>query len=151
MSQVRRIIYPPMWMAFGIIAVFACNEFWPVLRFTSLGSQVVGGVLIVIGLTLLVIAGGLFKKADTDLIPFKNVTALVTDGVYRFTRNPMYLGMTLVQLGCAVTVGAASALAVPVIFMVIIELRFIRPEEEMLRGIFPEEFPAYCQRVRRWL
>ena len=100
MSQVRRIIYPPMWMAFGIIAVFACNEFWPVLRFTSLGSQVVGGVLIVISLTLLVIAGGLFKKADTDLIPFKNVTALVTDGVYRFTRNPMYLGMTLVQLGC---------------------------------------------------
>ena len=138
-------------MAFGIIGVFACNELWPGLRFTSLASQLVGGVLIVIGLTLLVIAGGLFKKADTDLIPFKNVTALVTDGVYRFTRNPMYLGMTLVQLGCAVTVGAATALVVPVIFMVIIELRFIRPEESMLRGIFPEEFPAYCQRVRRWL
>jgi len=75
----------------------------------------------------------------------------VTSGVYRYTRNPMYLGMALVLLGCAVTVGAASALVVPVLFMVIIELRFIRPEEHMLQGLFPQEYPAYCTRVRRWI
>ena len=103
------------------------------------------------GLALLVTASGLFKQAGTDLIPFRNVSALVTGGVYRITRNPMYLGMALVLLGTAVTVGAVSALVVPVVFAVIIEVRYIRPEEEMLRGIFPEEFPAYCQKVRRWL
>ena len=151
MSEVTRVIYPPVWMAFGIITVFACNEFFPGPRFTGLASQVIGGAIIVAGLVLLVFAGGLFKKADTDLIPFKDVRALVTDGVYTFTRNPMYLGMALVQLGCAVTVGATTALLVAPIFMVIIELRFIRPEEEMLRRLFPEEFPAYCQRVRRWI
>ena len=59
--------------------------------------------------------------------------------------------MALVLIGCAVTVGASSALIVPPVFMVIIDVRFIRPEEGMLREIFPEEFPAYCQRVRRWL
>jgi protein-S-isoprenylcysteine O-methyltransferase Ste14 len=63
----------------------------------------------------------------------------------------MYLGMALVLLGCAVTVGASTALAVAPIFMVIIELRYIRPEEDMLRGLFPEDFPAYCERVRRWI
>lgn len=149
--MVKRIIYPPVWLVIGLIAIFACNEYYPGARFTGLAGQAAGGVLIVAGLLLLVQAGGLFKRAGTDLVPFKNVTALVTTGIYRFTRNPMYLGMTLVLLGCAVTVGAATALLVPVLFMVIIEMRFIRPEEQMLRGLFADEFPAYCQRVRRWL
>jgi protein-S-isoprenylcysteine O-methyltransferase Ste14 len=105
----------------------------------------------VAGLVLLVIAGGLFKQADTDLIPFKNVSALVTSGVYRFSRNPMYLGMALVLLGCAVTVGAATALLVPPIFMLIIQFRYIKQEQVMLCELFPEDFPAYCQRVRPWL
>ena len=149
--MVKRLIYPPMWLAFGIVAIFVLNEFYPAARYTSVAGQVVGAVFILVGLVLLVIAGGLFKQAGTDMIPFKNVTALVTTGVYRFTRNPMYLGMALVLIGCAVTVGASSALIVPPVFMVIIEVRFIRREEDMLREIFPEEFPAYCQRVRRWL
>lgn len=149
--MVKRVIYPPIWLAFGLIAVFAANEFFPGPRFTSLAGQVAGGVLILIGLVLLVNAGGLFKRAGTDLIPFRNVSALVTEGVYRFTRNPMYLGMVAVLLGCAVTVGASMALVVPPVFAVIVEARFIRPEEAMLRKLFPEEYAAYCERVRRWI
>ena len=149
--MVKRVIYPPIWLAFGLIAVFAVNEFFPGPRFTSLAGQVAGGVLILIGLVLLVNAGGLFKRAGTDLIPFRNVSALVTEGVYRFTRNPMYLGMVAVLLGCAVTVGASMALVVPLVFAVIVEARFIRPEEAMLRELFPEEYAAYCERVRRWI
>jgi len=148
---IKRVIYPPIWLVFGLIAVFVLNEFYPGPRFTSLVGQVVGSVLILSGLALLVYAGGLFRRAGTDLIPFRNVSALVTEGVYRFTRNPMYLGMVAVLLGCAVTVGASMALVVPLVFAVIVEARFIRPEEAMLREVFPEEYPAYCQRVRRWL
>ncbi len=149
--MVKRIIYPPMWLVFGILVIFALNEFYPGARFTSLAGQLLGGVILVVGLAMLVVAGGLFKRAGTDLIPFRNVSALVTDGVYRFTRNPMYLGMALILLGVAVTVGAATALLIPPLFMAIIEWRYIRPEEALLQGLFPEEFPAYCQRVRRWL
>lgn len=149
--MVKRIIYPPIWLVFGLVAVFALNEYYPGPRFTSTAFQLIGGALLVVGLLLLVFAGGLFKKAGTDLVPFRNVTALVTDGVYRYTRNPMYLGMALVLLGSAVTVGAALALCVPVVFAVIIDVRFIRPEEAMLRSLFPREFPAYCARVRRWI
>ena len=149
--MVKRVIYPPMWLLIGIIVTFILNEYYPGPRFTSLEGQLAGGVLIVIGLALLVVAGGLFQKAGTNLIPFREVTALVTTGVYRYSRNPMYLGMASVLLGLAVTVGATTALLVPPIFMAIIEFRYIRPEEEMLRGVFPEEFPAYCQRVRRWI
>jgi protein-S-isoprenylcysteine O-methyltransferase Ste14 len=149
--MVKRVIYPPMWLLIGIIVTFVLNEYFPGPRFTSLEGQLAGGVLIVIGLALLVVAGGLFQRAGTNLIPFREVTALVTTGVYRYSRNPMYLGMASVLLGLAITVGATTALLVPPVFMAIIEFRYIRPEEEMLRGVFPEEFPAYCQQVRRWL
>ena len=149
--MVKRFIYPPIWLVFGLVAIFALNEFYPGPRFTSEFAQVAGGVLILVGLLLLVFAGGLFKKAGTDLIPFRNVSALVTTGIYRYTRNPMYLGMVSVLLGCVVTVGSVLALCVPVLFVVIIEVRFIRPEESMLRALFPKEYPAYCNRVRRWI
>jgi protein-S-isoprenylcysteine O-methyltransferase Ste14 len=148
---VKRIIYPPMWLVFGIVAIFALNEFYPGLRFTGLASQFIGGAILVAGLALLVFAGGLFKRAGTDMIPFREVSALVTGGVYRFSRNPMYLGMAAVLLGCAVTVGSAMALLIPPLFMIIIEWRYIRPEETLLEGLFPEEYPVYRRRVRRWL
>lgn len=151
MSKVKRVIYPPMWLAIGVIVQFALNELFPGIYFATTAGQLVGGVILVVGLAMLVVAGGLFKQADTDLIPFKDVTALVTTGVYRYTRNPMYLGMALVLLGCAVTVGAATAFIVPPLFMVIIHYRFILPEEQMLRELFPQEFPAYCSQVRRWI
>ena len=151
MARFKRVIYPPMWLAIGIIVQFVCNEYFPGARFTSLTGQLAGSAILIAGLAMLVVAGGLFKQADTDLIPFRDVRALVTTGVYRFTRNPMYLGMALVLLGCAVVVGAATALLVPVVFVVIIQYRFILPEEQMLRELFPEDFPVYCQRVRRWI
>jgi protein-S-isoprenylcysteine O-methyltransferase Ste14 len=148
---VKRFIYPPVWLLLGLIAIFTLNETYPGFRFTSLAGQLGGGLLILVGLLLLVSANGLFVRAGTDPIPFRNVSALVTNGVYRYTRNPMYLGMAAVLLGCAVTVGATLALPVPLVFAIIVEYRFIRPEEQMLRRLFPEEYPAYCARVRRWL
>ncbi len=149
--MVKRIIYPPIWLLFGLIAIFTCNEYFPGARFTSLAWQLFGAVLIVVGLGLLVAANGLFARAGTGVIPFRDVTVLVTGGIYRYTRNPMYLGMLAVLLGCALTVGASWALLVPPIFAAVVELRFIRPEEAMLRGLFPQDYPAYCERVRRWL
>jgi protein-S-isoprenylcysteine O-methyltransferase Ste14 len=140
-----------MWLVIGIIAIFCLDEFLPLARFTGPFGWYLGGFAIVVGLILLVHAGGMFKVAETDMVPFQNVSRLVTGGVYRVTRNPMYLGMTLVLLGTAITVGAFSALFVAPIFMAVIQYRFIKPEEAMLRQLFGEEFDNYCRRVRRWI
>jgi protein-S-isoprenylcysteine O-methyltransferase Ste14 len=147
----QRFIYPPIWLLFGLVGVFACNEFFPGPRFTGPAGQLAGGLLILAGLVLLVYANSLFTRVGNDVIPFRNVTTLVTSGVYRYTRNPMYLGMLLVLLGSAVTVGASTALLVAPLFMAIIEVRFIRPEEEMLHRLFPGQYADYCAKVRRWL
>ncbi len=151
MADNKRIIYPPVWLVLGLIGIFILDQYLPVMRFTGNAAMAVGSIAIVAGLLLLVLAGGSFRKADTDMIPFRDVRALVTDGVYRFTRNPMYLGMALILLGTACTTGIASGLAVPLVFMAIIEFRYIRPEESLLREQFGEDFDAYCRRVRRWL
>ena len=149
--MIKRIIYPPIWLLLGLILTFVCNQYFPGPRFTSFAGQIIGGVLILVGLLLLVSANGMFTRAGTGVIPFRNVTALVTGGIYRYTRNPMYLGMIAVLLGSAITVGATTALPIALVFAIIVEWRFIRPEEDMLRERFPEEYPAYCQRVRRWI
>lgn len=149
--MVKRVIYPPIWLLLGLAAIFVCHKYFPGPRFTSLTAQVFGVLWIVIGLGLLLFANGRFSRAGTGVIPFRNVSALVTDGIYRYTRNPMYLGMVAILLGGAIAVGASTALVIAPLFAVIVEWRFIRPEEAMLRGLFSQEYVAYCSRVRRWL
>ena len=151
MSQPRRIIFPPIWLLLGLLVIFVLNEFAPLARFTGNMPLALGSFAILIGLALLVHAGGMFKVAETDLVPFRNVTALVTTGVYRVTRNPMYLGMALVLFGTSLTVRAFAGVFVAPLFMAIIEFRFIRPEEQMLRQLFGREYEDYCKLVRRWL
>lgn len=151
MHKPRRIIYPPIWLLFGFAAMFTIDYFFP---FTSRFAPVVryaAAVPVLLGLAIIISAGSGFRKAGTDMVPFKNVNSLVTDGIYRFTRNPMYLGMAIILLGAAMLfANPATLLTVPV-FMAIIQARFIIPEERMLSDLFGAEFETYCSRVRRWL
>ena len=147
----KRLIYPPVWLLIGLAAIFALDRFAPLASFEGNLALALGSFAIFIGLVLMVHAGTMFRAAGTDVVPFKNVTALVTTGVYRVTRNPMYLGLTLVLFGTALTVGAFSAVFVAPVFMGIVQFRFIRHEEAMLRDLFGEEYENYCRLVRRWL
>jgi len=100
------------------------------------------------------LAGDLaFRRAQTTINPFKpqNTSALVTSGVYRFTRNPMYLGLLLVILGECAFLCSAPALLGPVAFVAYITRFQIVPEERALRAKFGTAYSAYLARVRRWL
>jgi protein-S-isoprenylcysteine O-methyltransferase Ste14 len=100
------------------------------------------------------LAGDLeFKRARTTINPFKpqNSTALVTSGIYRFTRNPMYLGLTLVLLGWAAFLCWVWALLGPVVFAIYISRFQIAPEERALSAKFGAAYTEYTIRVRRWL
>lgn len=100
------------------------------------------------------LAGDLaFRRASTTINPFRpqNTTALVTTGVFRWTRNPMYLGLTMVLLGWAAFLVSAWALLGPVVFVLYITRFQVAPEERILSAKFGEEYAAYRSRVRRWL
>lgn len=100
------------------------------------------------------LAGNLeFKRAKTTINPLRpqNATALVTSGIYRYTRNPMYVGLTLVLLGWAAFLCSAWAIAGPVVFLLYINRFQIEPEEKILAAKFGAPYSEYVSRVRRWL
>jgi protein-S-isoprenylcysteine O-methyltransferase Ste14 len=100
------------------------------------------------------LAGSLeFKRARTTVNPFKpeSSTALVTSGIYRFTRNPMYVGLALLLLGWSAFLCSAWALFGPVIFVLYINRFQITPEERVLSAKFGAAYAEYTTRVRRWL
>lgn len=94
-----------------------------------------------------------FRRAKTTVNPLKpeNTSSLVTTGIYRFTRNPMYLGLFLVLLAWAVFLSSAWALAGPIAFVLYIDRFQILPEERVLVTIFGGTYAEYKARVRRWL
>jgi len=102
----------------------------------------------------LAVAGDLeFRRASTTINPFKpeSTTSLVTSGIYRFTRNPMYVGLTLGLVGWAAFLCSAWALAGPVAFVLYITRFQITPEERILAAKFGATYGDYALRVRRWL
>jgi protein-S-isoprenylcysteine O-methyltransferase Ste14 len=110
------------------------------------------------GAVLIVLAGALgawgvilFRRARTGVVPFSEATVLVTAGPYRFTRNPMYLGMAGVLAGTAIWLGSVTPWLVLPAFVAIIGERFIAPEEAMLERVFGERYVRYRAAVRRWL
>ena len=110
-----------------------------------------GIVIAALGVALDAWALALFLKARTGIIPFSEATAFVVRGPYRWTRNPMYLGMTAILLGFALYLGSVTPFIVIPAFMGLIGERFIAPEEEMLEKTFGQAYVDYKARVRRWL
>lgn len=94
-----------------------------------------------------------FHRAKTTVNPLKpeKTAALVSTGVYSFTRNPMYLGMALVLVAWAVYLSAVGTVIGPLLFIWYITQFQIIPEERVLDGLFGESFAEYKKRVRRWL
>ena len=94
-----------------------------------------------------------FRRSRTTINPLRpqKASALVTGGVYRITRNPMYVGLAILLGAWAVHLGSAWDLAGPLLFVLYIDRFQIAPEERALEQLFGDEFTAYAARVRRWL
>jgi protein-S-isoprenylcysteine O-methyltransferase Ste14 len=147
------VVVPPPLIYAGTLAASLLLDLWIGGSATGLGSTfraVIGIALIVIGLAIPIVAAAQFRKADTEVRPWKPSTALVTTGIYRFTRNPMYLGMTLIYAGLALLADSALALLVLLLLLAIIQYGVIKREEHYLEITFGEAYRDYRSRVRRW-
>jgi hypothetical protein len=92
----------------------------------------------------------LFNKNKTPVKPHLK-PRLITSGIFRFTRNPMYLGMTLILFGVSICVGSLTTFVSPVVFFLISEGRFVPPKEAVMENLFGEEYLEYKRRVERWV
>ena len=142
---------PPVYFLLTILIMVALHYLAPLARWTVLPWKWLGLFPVLVGIWLGGVANILFRRNSTTIKPFEESSALVTAGPYRFTRNPMYLGMVLVLVGTAILMGTVSPIVVIPLFAWLIAVRFIRFEEAMLEGRFGETFVDYKRRVRRWI
>lgn len=110
-----------------------------------------GFVAIGLGILLILVAAGLFKWRKTTINPFGEPVMVVREGVYRFSRNPMYLGMLLLLIGLGIWLGNILALLVTPVFVWVMNRWYIVGEEQLMESRFGEHYLAYRRHVRRWL
>ncbi len=127
------------------------QRFVPVAHVPRAFGVPVGVLLMLVGVWLAMSAGGLFRRAGTSPMPMKAATALVTGGPFRFTRNPMYLGVVAFYVGLALLLDSIWALLLVVALVPLLDVCAIRPEECSLEALFGAEYVEYKKRVRRWL
>ena len=113
----------------------------------------IGAPLLLLGLSINAWPKRLFRRAGTTVNPFRpdQSSALVTSGLYRYSRNPMYLGYALALLGWVICRGNPFGLVAVAFFIGYVTLFQILPEERHLSARFPAEYPAYKRAVRRWV
>ena len=132
----------------GLTALWAPALAWP----TQIRIGAGAGIL-TLGILIAVSGVVAFRRARTTVNPLRpdGASSLVASGIYRYTRNPMYLGMLLVLIGWAVYLARPWALLVLPVFVAYMNRFQIMPEERELARHFGAEFQAYRARVRRWL
>ena len=140
---------PPVWLALFVALGWVQAERFPFGSFGGVGDWL-GALLVAAGLALAVAAAVELRRARTTIVPHGTPSAIVTSGVYRLSRNPIYLGDALILAGLGLRWDSVLALVLVPVFVAVITARFIRPEEARLRARFAAEFDAWAARVRRW-
>lgn len=150
-TQEKRRLIPPVYLLLTLLAMGLLHWLLPAAGVVTVPYTHLGVPLLLAGICVTSTAVRVFAKVGTPVVPFRRSTVLVTDGLYRYTRNPMYLGLVAIALGVWLLLGSLSPLAPVVVFIGIIEFHFIRAEERFLAAIFGTAYTSYKQRVRRWL
>lgn len=146
-------IPPPIVGVLVAAVMWASSRLGPEVDVPLVARGIVVGLLVAAGLAFDLAGLLAFRARRTTVNPMRpqRTSALVTGGVYRLTRNPMYVGMALLLTAWAVHLGTPLPFVGIVLFVVYITRFQIEPEERALSALFGDEFTAYCRRVRRWL
>ena len=143
---------PPLYFLIPLLLSVATEFLFPAQRFLpSLAAACIGAALIALAVAFASSALVTMRRAGTSPVPVTPTRALVTGGPYRFSRNPMYVGMTLAYVGVATWTQAVWAFVYLPIVLLAIRRLVIDPEERYLTAKFGEVYVRYCQQVRRWL
>lgn len=146
-------IPPPLVALLVGAAMAGLARFAPALPLPDSTRHVVTALLVLLGIGFDLAGLLAFRKARTTINPLRprKASAMVGGGVYRITRNPMYVGLLLLLLAWAVHLSALWPFAGPPLFVLYIGRFQIAPEERALESLFGDDYRSYCARVRRWL
>ena len=144
-------IPPPVIALFFIALLYLSTYLIPAFRIDY--QTILAVICLVAGFSPVGIAFFQFKKKDTTLDPRKpeNSTELVVSGVFKYSRNPMYAGLTMVLVSACLFLGAWSGLVLIPVFILVINRLQILPEEQAMKKLYGKQYAEYCKNVRRWI
>ena len=142
---------PPLIFGIPLLLGLLANRWWPQALLPRPWPVVAGLILVSVSVLVLISALRAFKRARTNPKPWKPTTALVRNGPYRVTRNPMYVGFASLYLGVTLWANAAWPLVALPAVLVVMDVLVIQREERYLSRMFGDEYAEYARRVRRWL
>ncbi len=147
-------IPPPLLVLLVGLAMLAIAWFTPpAFQIANNVRFIVGGIAIALGALIVVRGARTFWRHQTTINPvdIEQASALVTDGIFRYSRNPMYVGFTVVLIGWALCLAAPWALIGPLSFVLFINRFQIIPEERVMHAKFGQAYNDYRAKVRRWI
>ena len=153
MRWLEHRIPPPVVGILVSLAMWALARWWPVVPFSVPSPILVGLAVASVGGVVSTLGAREFRRVKTTVNPLhpERATSIVTTGIYRRTRNPMYVGIAFVLLGCFLSCGGLSAaLGLPAFIAYVTRFQIL-PEERALEEKFGAEYADYRTRVRRWL
>jgi protein-S-isoprenylcysteine O-methyltransferase Ste14 len=142
---------PPTILFIALLLMLVSHFLFPIFQVVLGFWRFLGFLPLLSGLILSFGAERQFHQLGTTVHPFKDSSILVSDGFFRFSRNPMYLGMALILLGAALLFGSLTPLGIFAFFIGWIDTQFIRLEEEKLSAQFGQDWLEYKAQVRRWI
>jgi protein-S-isoprenylcysteine O-methyltransferase Ste14 len=153
MPRLETKVPPPLVAALALAMMWLLSLALPPVQIGTSARITTALALALVGAAFSVAGAVAFRRARTTVNPLRpeKASALVTTGVYRFTRNPMYVALLMLLLAWAVFLASPAVLAGPVAFIVYINRFQIAPEESALSGLFDDAYAQYRSRVRRWL
>lgn len=145
----KKILPPTYCFIFLIVAIFL-HLILPMATILPSPYNFAGIIPVVLGIGIMVWADRLFSTVKTNIKSFDKPNVLVTDGPFRLSRHPMYLGFVSLLLGMAMLLGSLSAFVAPIAMFVTLATVFIPFEERACQEVFGEAYADYKRRVRRW-
>tara|TARA_B100000945_G_scaffold305002_1_gene291050 strand:+ start:1557 stop:2003 length:447 start_codon:yes stop_codon:yes gene_type:complete len=144
-------IPPPIVTLFFGLCIYLSRSYFP--EFSNSVLNLLSIISFVVGIFVFAAAVSSFKKQKTTVNPIsiENASSLVVSGIFKYSRNPMYLGMSFVLLGLTFKFNLMGGLLFTGIFMLFITIFQIKPEEVAMEKLFDQEWKDYTKNVRRWL
>jgi len=149
--MLREIDIPPLWLGLFIAFAWAMDAWLPGLATGWSWLRPLGYALVFVGLGAMGLALIEFLRNNTTFVPRRVPTAFLQNGIYKRSRNPIYLGDALVLAGLILAWDVLPALVLVPVFMTLIAKRYIQGEEAGLEAKFGTEFTDWKQQVRRWI
>jgi protein-S-isoprenylcysteine O-methyltransferase Ste14 len=144
-------LHPPLIFGFSILCGIGLDRLYALPVPGIVNGKLAGGAIITLGIMIALWALIGFYRAGTDVRPDKPDSALIMSGPYRYSRNPLYIVLTLVQITAALWLNMLWVLLLAPLSAVVINYYAVRREERYLEQRFGQEYLDYKQRVRRWL